>query len=350
LLSLDHRVSLLASQALADNSKKSASVAERNFARFTAATGIRVHPIHGLSDEDLARYVAWITADGSVKSSATVSNYISMGVRRLHQRFGLHWPRLKDRPIVADVLKGTQRTLRHSTGVAQKLPITVEMLRAFRQHVHLGNREDLCIWTAILVGFYGLLRKANLAAPTTGKRTKAPAPTVCAVGVLSRACVEIQSGRWWLVLKDTKTIQLGQRTLRLPLPFIPGDPLCPTEGLRLFVASTNYRPTDSQLFGWTDDAGVWQNLTHSRLVTGIKALITAIGMDPTRYAGHSLRRGGATFAFSRAHLHLLLIKALGDWLSPAFMRYCEAQEGMRISGANAMAAATLASAPARRSA
>ena len=77
----------------------------------------------------------------------------------------------------------------------------------------------------------------------------------------------------------------------------------------------------------------------------IKALVRAVGLDPARYSGHSLRRGGATFAFSRAHLDPLLIKALGDWLSNAFMRYCEAQEGMRLAGADAMAAATLASAP-----
>lgn len=335
----------LAAHALATTSKKSASVAARNFQRFCALYHVRVHPSRGLSDEDLARYIAWITADGTVKSASTVSNYISMGVRRLHRDLGLPWPRLSDRPLVADVLQGTRRLLKATTGTAQKLPVTVEMLRRFRPLLNLGDSADLCVWTALLTGFYGLLRKANLAAPTAGKRAKAPDTTVCPTGVLSRSSVETRDGRLWLVLRDTKTIQLGQRVLRLPLPVIPGDPLCPTAALRLFLAATASRPASSQLFGFLSASGHWCDLTHAVLVSRIKALVAALGLDPARYAGHSLRRGGATFAFSKANLHPQLIKALGDWLSSAFMRYCEAQEGMRIAGANAMAAATLASAP-----
>jgi hypothetical protein len=84
---LDQRVQFLASHALAAASKRAVSVAERNFQKFSHATGISITPGHGLSDEDLARYVAWITADGTVKSSNTVSTYLSMGVRRImHQR------------------------------------------------------------------------------------------------------------------------------------------------------------------------------------------------------------------------------------------------------------------------
>ena len=86
---------------------------------------------------------------------------------------------LKDRPLVADVLKGTQRVLKATTGTAQKLPITIEMLRAFRQHINLGAREELCLWTALLVGFYCLLRKANLARPCDGRRAKAATSSVC---------------------------------------------------------------------------------------------------------------------------------------------------------------------------
>ena len=351
LADLDVRVDELARGALAPNSKRSASTAERNFQRFCALYNVRLHPVTGLSDEDMARYVAWITADGSVASASTVQTYLSMGVRRVHLSMGLPWKPLKERPLVAAVLKGTRRALKATTGTAQKLPITVEMLHSFRQHINLGNSEQLCVWTALLVGFYALLRKANLAAPNAGKRPKAAATASCAAGVLVRSDVCIrEDGRWWLVLSDTKTIQLGERTLRLPLPVISGSPLCPTAALRLFMAATAYRPPVSQLFGWTDAAGCWHPLTHSVLVAHIKALVRAVGLDPARYSGHSLRRGGATFAFSRAHLDPLLIKALGDWLSNAFMRYCEAQEGMRLAGADAMAAATLASAPAHAAA
>ena len=95
-----------------------------------------------------------------------------MGVRRLHRDLGLPWPRLSGRPLVANVLQGTRRLLKATTGTAQKLPVTVEMLRRFRPLLNLGDSADLCIWTALLTGFYGLLRKANLAAPTAGKRAR----------------------------------------------------------------------------------------------------------------------------------------------------------------------------------
>ena len=85
-------------------------------------------------------------------------------------------------------------------------------------------------------------------------------------------------------------------------------------------------------------------LTHAALVAWIKRLIQLAGHDPSRYAGHSLRRGGATFAFSSANLNPILIKALGDWLSDSFLRYCEALAGARLFGAQAMASATVADA------
>jgi hypothetical protein len=246
-----------------------------------------------------------------------------------------------------------RRSLKDGTGTQQKLPITVPMLRAFRQQLFLGDSEHLCIWTAVLCAFYALLRKANVAAPSQGARRKPPAgqQPAAVAGVLRRCDVVVlprEHGRQkdtWLVLYDTKTIQFGERVLRLPLPTIPGDPLCPTAALHLYLAATADRPMDSQLFGYVDrKTGQWVPLTHSVFVARIKNLVHLAGWDPVLYAGHSLRRGGATFAFSKAHLHPLLIKALGDWLSNAFMRYCEAQTGMRLAGAQALATATLADA------
>jgi hypothetical protein len=154
------------------------------------------------------------------------------------------------------VLRGMRRSLKDGTGTQQKLPITVPMLRAFRQQLFLGDSEHLCIWTAVLCAFYALLRRANVAAPSQGARRKPPGQQPAAVvGVLRRSDVVVlprDHGRQkdtWLVLYDTKTIQFGERVLRLPLPT---DPLCPTTALHLYLAATADRPTDSQLFGYVD--------------------------------------------------------------------------------------------------
>jgi hypothetical protein len=54
----------------------------------------------------------------------------------------------------------------------------------------------------------------------------------------------------------------------------------------------------------------------------LKYLIEASGRDPNRFATHSFRRGGASFAF-QAGVPVEVIKLLGDWKSDAFFRYLQ---------------------------
>ena len=361
---MDLRVQYLASIAYAGNTRRSFSTAGRAFDRFLRECSVVIGP-SGISDDDLARFVAWLEAQPSIKSASTIDNYISNGARRYHQERGLPFPPLKTRHPVHVALRGMRKSLADGTGTNQKLPITVPLLRQFRDHLFLADPEQLCVWAALLCGFYALLRKANIAARTraaAGSRgaavppppSSAPqaghAPTKYAGGVLRRCDVSIRrrddgsAEDTWLVLHNTKTIQFGERTLELPLPTIPGDPLCPTAALHLYMAATSDRPLESQLFGYANSSGTWVPLTHAALVGWIKRLIQHAGLDPSRFAGHSLRRGGATFAFSNANLHPILIKALGDWLSDSFLRYCEALAGARLFGAQAMASATIADA------
>jgi hypothetical protein len=326
--------------ALADNSLKTASTAERAFATFCTEYNIMIGP-QGMSDDDLKRYIAYLST--RVHSFETIKTYMSMGVRRFHEQHQLPWQSIKQRPLVKEVMQGARRALKETTGTNQKQPITVEILRQFRTHLNMADPQDLCVWTALLCAFYALLRKANVSAPTAAAAARSATKSTTVCGVLKRSDVQTDTYGTWLVLRDTKTIQYGQRTLRLPLPRIQNDPLCPTTAITTYMAITAQRPPNSQLFGATIN-GTWHDLTHAVFVKRIKQLIQLIGLDPKQYAGHSLRRGGATFAFARAGLHPLLIKALGDWVSAAFMRYCEVLEGLRLAGARAMATATLAAA------
>jgi hypothetical protein len=63
-------------------------------------------------------------------------------------------------------------------------------------------------------------------------------------------------------------------------------------------------------------------LTHDMFVSALKYCLREIGVDPSRYSGHSFRRGGATFAH-RLGVDPLLIKHMGDWRSDAYMRYID---------------------------
>ncbi|KAK3274584.1 hypothetical protein CYMTET_17238 [Cymbomonas tetramitiformis] len=83
-------------------------------------------------------------------------------------------------------------------------------------------------------------------------------------------------------------------------------------------------------------------LTHAGLVGGIKRLVKAAGLRPEAYAGHSLKRGGATMA-KQLEVHTMYIKHQGDWRSDRYERYREMQPEQRLilPGAMAAAAATL---------
>jgi len=105
------------------------------------------------------------------------------------------------------------------------------------------------------------------------------------------------------------------------------------------LQTQQHRPLDEPLFGWETPTGDWQPMTHRFFTSKLKKLLRMANIDPDLFAGHSFRRGGATFAFSQAGLPQLYIKAMGDWISDAFLLYCEAQESLRIAGADAMSSA-----------
>jgi hypothetical protein len=100
----------------------------------------------------------------------------------------------------------------------------------------------------------------------------------------------------WVNLRKTKTIQFGQRVLRaLPLPAIPGSILCPVTALRRLFQAVEALP-ESFAFSYPVD-GRLPTLTHRAFVAQFKSHLPLLGYDPSQYAGHSFRRGGATFAF-----------------------------------------------------
>jgi hypothetical protein len=52
----------------------------------------------------------------------------------------------------------------------------------------------------------------------------------------------------------------------------------------------------------------------------LKKLYAAVGLDPSKYTGHSLRKRGASCAFL-AGCDASLVKMQGDWVSNAYQRY-----------------------------
>ena len=83
-----------------------------------------------------------------------------------------------------------------------------------------------------------------------------------------------------------------------------------------------------------------QALLSSKLLLAFQVIffwlrdhLSLIGIDPKLYAGHSFRRGGASFAY-QSGVPIELIKALGDWRSDTILIYLTMPLTIRLKTAN----------------
>jgi hypothetical protein len=119
----------------------------------------------------------------------------------------------------------------------------------------------------------------------------------------------------------SKTIQFQQRELLVPLPHIINSHLCPSRMLRLVFA---LNPSPSNIWpAFTYKLHSKHTLlTYSVFLKILQSCLVKIGLDPSQYSGHSLRRGGASFALE-CGLPSDLIKSQGDWKSDAYRSYLD---------------------------
>eukprot|EP00854_Cymbomonas_tetramitiformis_P005394 gene5394-biopygen5398 len=203
--------------------------------------------------------------------------------------------------------------------------------------VHVHHLLQL-VRAAILVGFFGLFRKDNL---TTGK---AGAGNTRGALVRDDVLFHEDGSVVWIRVRHSKTIQCGERHHWVPLRAVPGSLLCPVRALMRLMERTAGRPGDSALLVMEKVTGrratVVPMTHHDALVAGIKSLAERVGLDPSSYAGHSLRRGGATAAM-RLDVASIYIKTGLDWKSDCFERYCElaTEQKLILTGVMAEAAA-----------
>lgn len=228
---------------------------------------------------DLAHYAAWCARAGLPDlpaDPATVGLYLAahadtLKPATLHRRLAavsvahrLAGHHLDTRhPAIADVLAGIVRA--RGARPAQKQALAASdlkrMLRTLPQT--LTGRRDRAI---LLLGFAACLRRSELAA-------------------LTLADVEITSAGAAVTIARSKTDQAGHGLVK-------GVPrsrksTCPVAALEGWLA---VRPPGS---GCGDSLFAVSPATVARVV---KRAAAAIGLDPARFAGHSLRRGFMTAA------------------------------------------------------
>jgi hypothetical protein len=137
-----------------------------------------------------------------------------------------------------------------------------------------------------------------------------------------------------LQINHSKVIQFGQRVLILPFVRVLDVRICPVSALLMHFGLSDLTE-DRPLFNYVE--GSMEILfAHAGFVTQLKTLLTRAGVDPRLYSAHSLRRGGASFAFASG-LNPVQIKSRGDWASSAFEKYVFITPEAALSAANTLA-------------
>lgn len=256
----------------ADSTRRAYGSDFRTFATWCGARGLPHLPA---APETVTTFIA-AEADAGTRPS-TIGRRLA-AIRYAHRLAGHPTP--TDAELVGVTMRGIRRTL--GAAKVKKAPATAELLGRMLDHVPdtLTGKRDRAL---LLLGFACALRRSELVA-------------------LQAADLERSSEGLRVTIRRSKTDQEGQgQTVGVPL------------GGKLLVAE--------RVAAWMEAAGIVSGpifrpinrhgqvlaaaLSDTSVAAIVKAYAGRAGLDPTAFAGHSLRRG---FLTSAAHHGATLAK------------------------------------------
>lgn len=193
-----------------------------------------------------------------------------------------------------------------------RLPITSEMIDMMSTALKKGLFTpylDCMLHAVILVAFFGFMRCGEFTTYTSHFDRKI------------HLCVEdinfCTSNQAKLTLKTSKTDQFRKGCV---LTLFQNNRFCPILALKKYLQlrkqmSMSTQPGDP-LFAVEDG----RPLTRSFFIKSLRSLIDTIGVDSSKYSGHSFRIGAASSA-AQVGIQDHMIKTLGRWSSDTYYRY-----------------------------
>lgn len=255
-----------------------------------------------ITKEGISLYIAFLAHVKQFRFQ-TIQNYLVI-VKHLHKTNGFNDP-VKDNWQVLHLLQGVKRVLGTAQGCAT--PITPEMLLCVKEQLNMYKLLHLSVWTACLIGFFGMLRPGNFL-----KRDKS-------VPILRIHQIECREMDYIISFDYTKTIQFRQKQLRVILPYLPEHPLCPASALFRLLNLHALLGSDGQTPLLCES--VSKVLSYDFFISFVNDILFKAGYEQ-RVTGHSFRRGGATWAFNTG-CPGEVIQDIGFWKSDAYVRYIE---------------------------
>ena len=240
---------------------------------------------------------------------SSVCQYINF-VGLIHKENG-YANLLLDNWVFTSVMKGIKRL--HGVPHKPKLPISTAILLRIHSRLNLHNSKHASFWAICLVSFFGLFRKSHLLPSATSTFNERQ--------FLIRSDFTFHDDTVHILVRWSKTIQMGQRTITVPLVGNPCSPLCPLTAVKQAFFLTPSASCVDQAFCYRDSSACRNVVfTYKAFLSCLHTLLSECGIPSSDFACHSFRRGGATYALE-AGVPLDHIAVMGDWKSDAMYLY-----------------------------
>ena len=231
---------------------------------------------------DLNHFISW---GGTVPASPEmVADYLAAHAgqhapatlaRRLVSIGKAHVAQRLESPTNSELVRATLRGIRHTHGSAQRqvAPAIKEDLLAMV--AGLEGTKGIRDRALLLVGFAGAFRRSELVSLTVADIEKAPQGLI-------------------ITLLRSKTDQEGHGR-KVAVPFARGA-VCPVLALQQWLKVSGI--TEGPIFRAVNRHGAISDtgLDPQAVASVVKERARAVGLDATKYAGHSLRAGLVTSA------------------------------------------------------
>ena len=235
--------------------------------------------------------------------------YIIQGTASPFESNSLH--RLHAALIGIKRIQGLQRN--------PKMPITGDILKKLCQSLESGYFDmytNILMKAAVLLAYFGFLRCGEFTVSKTFSHDMH----------LTLGDISIYEGHLSVLLKQSKTDPFRKGVSLLI--FQTGSCLCAYEAvIKYKKVRINQFPNSS---GTNDPFFITvfgEPMTRSFFIDKLKLLLSHIGLDSSKFSGHSMRRGAASScALHRIEDHV--IQKLGRWASNAYQGYIETPKSM----------------------
>ena len=305
LLILDAEVSNTRSHSLKESTRKNLLVQLNAYEKFCDHFMLPYFPV---DNTQICRFGQFLAR--TFQSPDAVGNYQS-AIRTFSALLGLHIPSAQDKEMQM-FTQGLKRVMDHK--VKQAAPITPEILLRMSRVVDYTSQVDMVVWVGTLLGFTMFLRKSNLVLDsmvTFNPQMQFRQQDFNLTGPLTAMMAEIM----W-----AKNLQFKQKVLRLPVLPVENKAICPVMWVHYMIQQVPALPQDAALTIWVDGQKV--ALSANQLIARLRKWLKLIKENDQEYSLHSLRRGGAMFAY-QCNIEGEMIKRLGNWASDAYKRYID---------------------------